>query len=96
MISPMEALILGLLVQKARGAFGSELVHMSDGKLKRGSVYSLLSRLEKAGLVKAIEEPPTDVLALPRTLYKITGDGARARAEFAAFVGLPLLDGGAA
>lgn len=84
----MEALILGLLSQRARGAYGSELVHMSDGKLKRSSVYSLLGRLEKAGLVKAIEEEPTDSLALPRTLYRITGHGVRARAEFASFVGL--------
>lgn len=81
---------MGLLTVKTRGAFGSELVHMSDGKLKRGSVYSLLGRLEKAGLVRAIEEPPTDALALPRTLYRITSDGVKARAEFAEYVRLPL------
>ena len=88
MISTTEALILGLLITKARGAYGSELVHMSDGKLKRGSVYSLLGRLEKAGLVKSEEEPASAAYALPRTIYRITGDGVKARAEFASFVGL--------
>lgn len=87
MISPTEALILGLLMQKARGAYGSELVHMSEGRLKRGSVYSLLGRLEKAGLVKSIEEAATDAYALPRTVYRVTGDGVKARAEFDDFVG---------
>jgi len=89
-ISTTEALILGLLIQKARGAYGSELVHMSDSKLKRGSVYSLLGRLEKAGLVKSSEEAPSAEYALPRTTYKITGQGVRAQAEFAEFVGLLL------
>lgn len=96
MISPTEALILGLLSQKARGAYGSELVHLSEGKLKRGSVYSLLGRLEKGGLVKAIEEPPSDAFALPRTLYRITGAGVNARVEFAEFVGLSLAGAGGA
>lgn len=90
MISTTEALILNLLTQKARGAYGSELVHMSEGRLKRGSVYSLLGRLEKAGLVKSVEDAPTEAYALPRTLYKITADGVQARREFAEFVGLPL------
>jgi DNA-binding PadR family transcriptional regulator len=95
-ISTTEALILGLLAQKARGAYGSELVHTSEGKLKRGSVYSLLGRLEKAGLVRSVEEPATEAYALPRTLYRITGNGVKARAEFADFVGLALARSGGA
>ncbi len=89
---------MGLLSQKARGAYGSELVHMSDGRLKRGSVYSLLGRLEKAGLVKSTEEEATDTYSLPRTSYKITAPGAKAHREFAAYVGLalPVGAGGAA
>jgi DNA-binding PadR family transcriptional regulator len=99
MISTTEALILGMLGRAARGAYGSELVHMSDGKLKRGSVYSLLGRLEKAGLVKSKEEPASEAYALPRTIYKITAQGVSAHAEFAAFVGLTVprgMAGGAA
>jgi DNA-binding PadR family transcriptional regulator len=90
MISTTEAVILGLLAQVARGTYGSELVHMSDGRLKRGSVYSLLGRLEKAGLVESKEEAASNTYALPRTLYKITGAGVAAHAEFAAYVGLEL------
>lgn len=96
MISTTEALILGLLIQKARGAYGSELVHMSAGKLKRGSVYSLLGRLEKSGLVKSEEEPASASYALPRTIYRITGDGVNARAEFASYVGLAVEPAGGA
>lgn len=88
MISPTEALILSLLVARPKGAYGSELVHVSDGRLKRGSVYTMLGRLETAGLVKSVEEPATEDYALPRTIYRITGDGVRARQQFGAWTGL--------
>lgn len=93
MISTTEAQILGLLAQKLRGAYGSELVHMSGGSLKRGSVYSLLGRLEKAGYVSASEEAPTEALALPRTSYKITGEGVKARMAFAQRLGFEVPGG---
>lgn len=88
MISTTEALILGLLAEKARGAFASELIHMSGGKLKRGSVYALLGRLEKSGFVESAEEVATEEYALPRTRYRMTAQGARSRAEFANWVGM--------
>lgn len=85
-ISPTEAKILSLLVGRKK-AYASELVHASDGALKRGSVYTILSRLEEAGLVKSTEEAPTEQLALPRTAYTITGHGVRAGQEFVAWTG---------
>lgn len=88
MITPTEAMILSLLRERNEGAYGSQLVHDSDGKLKRGSVYTLLNRLEQGGFVKSIEEEAQDDYALPRTRYKITGAGVRARAEFGAWTGL--------
>jgi DNA-binding PadR family transcriptional regulator len=88
MITATEALILSLLRDRSEGAYGSQLVYDSDGKLKRGSVYTLLNRLEQAGFVKSKEEPAQDDYALPRTRYKITGAGIRARAEFGAWTGL--------
>ncbi len=88
MISPTEALILSLLRERNDGAYGSQLVHDSDSKLKRGSVYTLLNRLEQSGFVKSIDEPAQDDYALPRTRYKITGAGVKARAEFGAWTGL--------
>ena len=88
MISATEALILSLLIGKTHGAFGSELLHASEGKLKRGSIYTTLGRMEQAGLVKSKECAPTEAYALPRTSYKITGDGAKARREFGTWTGL--------
>lgn len=88
MISTTEALILGLLAQKSVGAYGSELIHLSGGKLKRGSVYSLLSRLEKSNFVESSEDAATDQYALPRTRYRITAQGSHARVEFANWVGM--------
>ena len=88
MITPTEALILSLLANKAVGAYGSELIHLSNGKLKRGSVYSLLGRLEKSNFVESSEEAATDEYALPRTRYRITAQGSRARVEFADWVGM--------
>lgn len=88
MISITEGLILSLLSQSPGGAYGSELVHRSESKLKRGSIYSLLGRLEKAGLVELIEEAPTEQYALPRTRYRISASGVRARFELANWMGL--------
>lgn len=90
MISPTEAKILSLLISKPKGSYGSELMHASNGTLKRGTVYTTLSRLEEAGLVKSVEESPTEEYALPRTVYKITGEGVRARNELAEFIGFQL------
>lgn len=87
MISPTEALVLSLLVGRQH-AYASELVNASGGKLKRGSVYTTLSRLEDAGFVKSSEEPATDRLALPRTVYRITAEGKAARHEFGCWTGI--------
>lgn len=88
MITPTEALILSLLVARPIGAFGSELVSSSDGKLKRGSVYTLLTRLEAGGLVKSEQVPPSEGNSIPRTRYRVTGAGVRARQDFADWTGL--------
>lgn len=88
--SATETLLLSLLAGTPSGAFGSELVHRSDGRVKRGSVYALLAKLEKAGFVKAAEIPATEAHALPRTKYKITAAGLRARQDFAQWTGLAL------
>ena len=87
MITPTESLILSLLIARPAGAYGSELVNVSGDKLKRGTVYTLLGRLEDKGLVKSKEDPPTPELALPRTSYRITAQGQRAFREFGEFTG---------
>lgn len=88
MITITEALILSLLSERVSGAFGSELMHASNGKLKRGSVYALLGRLEKAGLVTSHNEAGTDASTLPRVRYRMTDEGHAARMDLADWVGL--------
>jgi len=72
MIPTTEQLILTLLGDRPNGAFASDLIHLSNEKLKRGSIYTTLSSMEQAGLVYSEIVVPTDEDALPRTLYRIT------------------------
>ncbi|HMS26322.1 MAG TPA: helix-turn-helix transcriptional regulator [Burkholderiaceae bacterium] len=90
MITTTEALILGLLAQTPLGAFPSELINRSNGKLKRGSAYALLARMEDAKLVSSESVQPTELLALARTKYKITAAGQNARIELANYCNLPI------
>ena len=53
--------------------YGLELVEKSDGKLKRGSVYVLLGRLERKGFISGrTEVQGSDI---PRRVYRPTGLG---------------------
>jgi DNA-binding PadR family transcriptional regulator len=74
--SALEALILDLLA--ARGAtYGLDLVEASGGRLKRGSVYVTLGRMEQKGLVVSrLDERPGE--GPPRRLYEPTALGLRA------------------
>lgn len=67
---------------------GWELVNCSEGKLHRGSIYSLMSRLEKGGFVESLEVPGADEGSMPRTKYRITQTGHRAHVESASGVRL--------
>ena len=87
MITETQALILSMLEQSARGAFGSDLLRSSSGALKRGSIYAQLARLEKADLVTSEQEESPDPQVLPRTRYKITRKGSTARIEFSMWGG---------
>jgi PadR family transcriptional regulator PadR len=76
MISDLEALVLDLLAAKAP-TYGLDLVHGSHGRLKRGSVYVTLGRMEQKGLVTStLEERPGEGPA--RRLYEPTALGLRA------------------
>ena len=70
--------ILRLLASHADGLYGLQLVELSDGQIKRGSVYVYLSRLKGDNLVSARTIPaPEGYGGLPRPTYKITGYGQR-------------------
>lgn len=72
----MEALILELL--RTREMYGLQLVEASGGKLKRGTVYVTLGRMQEKGYVESRgEERKTGAIGLPRRLYRPTGFGLR-------------------
>ena len=77
-ISETESLILDLL--EARERFGLELVETSRGRIKRGSIYVLLGRMESKGFVESRqEERPAGAIGLPRRLYRATAYGLKVR-----------------
>jgi len=77
--SRKEAVILELLASGGE-RYGLELVEASDGRLKRGTVYVTLGRMEDKGLVESRQEDRPGESGLPRRLYRPTALGRRALA----------------
>src|SRR3954471_11344295 len=76
-LSGKEALILDLLVHRGE-LYGLQLVAASRGRLKRGTIYVTLGRMEKKGYVRSRAEGARDRAGgLPRRLYKTTPYGLR-------------------
>ena len=72
-----ERLILDLLISSGP-LYGLRLVELSDGRLKRGTVYVTLSRMEAKGYLASEQEAPVPgAIGLPRRLYRSTPLGAR-------------------
>lgn len=57
--------------------YGLQLVAASNGRLKRGSVYVLLGRMEEKGFVVSRLEDDPHHSGLPRRLYRATAHGRR-------------------
>ncbi len=77
-----ELLILQLLAAGGREMFGLQLIEASGGRLKRGTIYVLLTRLEERSMVASRpEEDPREEWMLPRRLYRITEGGRRTLAD---------------
>jgi DNA-binding PadR family transcriptional regulator len=78
-LSGKEALVLDLLLNKpSTGMYGLELVSVSGNRLKRGTVYVTLSRMEEKGFVESWqEEQRPDTAGLPRRLYRVSGYGQK-------------------
>lgn len=81
-LSPTERLILELL--SAHGElFGLALVEASRGRLKRGTVYVTLGRMDAKGYVTSRQEPPPPgAVGLPRRLYAPTAHAVRVLAAW--------------
>ena len=76
-LPPKERLILDLLIAQAP-LFGLQLVALSEGMLKRGTVYVTLGRMETKGFVRSEQEAmPPGAIGLPRRLYYPTPLGER-------------------
>lgn len=81
-LSPKEQLILELL---ARGdeMYGLQLVAGSRRRLKRGTVYVTLGRMEEKGYISSrSDEAPSATGGLPRRLYQPTALGRRVLAAW--------------
>jgi DNA-binding PadR family transcriptional regulator len=82
-LPPKEALILELLVEEPE-LYGLQLVAASKGKLKRGTVYVTLGRMEEKGFITSrFEKAPADEGGLPRRRYKASAYGRRALDAYA-------------
>ena len=76
LLSAKQKLILELLV--GGDCYGLQLVAKSKGKLKRGTVYVTLGRMQDKGYVESRTEPlPPGAIGLPRRWYRPTDYGMR-------------------
>src|SRR5437762_10651692 len=83
-LSAKESLILELLVEKDE-LYGLQMVAASRRKLKRGTVYVTLGRMEEKGYISSrLEDAPADVGGMPRRLYQPTPLGRRVLAAWSA------------
>ena len=65
--------------------FGLLLVERSGGRLKRGTVYVTLGRMQEKGYLESRQEPlAPGAIGLPRRLYKPTGHALRVLAAWRA------------
>ena len=82
-LSPKESLILELLVHQQE-MYGLQLVAASRRRLKRGTVYVTLGRMEDKGYIASRQEDaPPEAGGLPRRLYQVTPLGRRLLAALA-------------
>src|SRR5262245_13546007 len=81
-LSAKESLILDLLVRDGE-LYGLQLVSASKRRLKRGTVYVTLGRMEEKGYITSrLEDPPPDAGGLPRRRYEATELGRRVLAAW--------------
>ncbi|MFT5679866.1 MAG: DNA-binding PadR family transcriptional regulator [Myxococcota bacterium] len=84
-MSDTEALIVQALLIGGE-SYGQELIRGSEGRLKQGTIYVLLNRMEVKGFIESKTEAQSpDTRRSPRRLYQVAGVGERVfRAKVAA------------
>src|SRR5919107_3656686 len=76
-LSAKESVILELLSASDQ-MYGLQLVSASRRRLKRGTVYVTLGRMEEKGYITShLEDPPSKSGGLPRRVYQPTALGRR-------------------
>jgi DNA-binding PadR family transcriptional regulator len=76
-LSDKERLILELL-SSGEERYGLEMVDASGGRLKRGTIYVTLGRMEDKGFITSrLSDEPTPGGGLPLRLYQPTALGRR-------------------
>ena len=82
--SATERLIVELLTEHEE-LFGLQMVELTGGRLKRGTVYVTLGRMQEKGYLESRQEPlPPGAIGLPRRLYRPTALALRALAAWKA------------
>ena len=82
MTAPLERVLVAFLADPAEPRYGYDL--MKAARLPSGTLYPLLSRLERDKLVVSAWETPQQEGQRPRKYYRLTGEGIRvARLELA-------------
>jgi DNA-binding PadR family transcriptional regulator len=85
-LSVKEAFILDTLARQGE-SYGLQLVTTSKGRLKRGTVYVTLGRMEDKGyVVSHTEDAPDGAGGLPRRLYEATPFGLRVLKAWTTFL----------
>lgn len=85
-LSAKETVVLNLLAHK-REMYGLQMVAASKGRLRRGTVYVTLGRMEDKGYVTSrTEDAPDGAGGLPRRLYEATPYGLRVLKAWSAFL----------
>lgn len=74
-LSSIETLILELLAEH-RELYGLEMMEASRGKLKRGTIYVTLGRMQDKGYVTS-REVEAEGRGPARCVYTLTGHGGR-------------------
>jgi DNA-binding PadR family transcriptional regulator len=81
-LSAKERIVLDLLADSGP-MYGLQLVTDSQGRLKRGTVYVTLGRMQQKGLIEADAEKLADDSGLvPRRMYRATPFGLRVLAAW--------------
>lgn len=84
-LSAIESLVLELLLANDDAMYGLQLVAASRRRLKRGTIYVTLGRMEEKGFITSyLEAAPAETGGLPRRLYQPTALGRRVLAAWTA------------